>query len=373
VAKSYYDILGVKKNATDSDLKSAYRSLAKKYHPDLNPGDEAAATKFKEAAEAYDVLSDPKKRATYDRGGNPFGGAGGAGGQGGFGGFDFGGFSGGSFSGGGFRFEDLFGGMFGGGRQSMAEVGADIKLAVTLTFEEAAFGVTKPINFQRTEACASCKGTGAKDGTALSTCGTCNGSGEVRMAQNTVFGQAITRRVCNACSGKGKIIKETCPTCNGRAIVRKTATINMPFPAGTEPNQILAVQGEGDKPKGGGNAGNLVFVVTVMPHKHLKRKGVDLFVDLPITFTQAALGDKVFVPSLKGKIIFDIPSSTQTGQTFRLKEQGIQTPKKKGDLIITVEVEMPKNLSSSQQKLLKELHSSLKLDQYEKAREHSRK
>ena len=368
MAKSYYDILGVKKNATESELKSAYRSLAKKYHPDLNPGDEAAAARFKEITAAYDTLSDSQKRAAYDRGGsNPFGG--GAGGQGGFGGFgDFGGFSGGGFS-----FDDVFSMFSGGGGRQAPEIGADIKLAVTLTFEEAAFGVTKPINFQRTEACAPCKGTGAKDGSALSTCGTCGGSGEIRAAQNTVFGQAITRRVCNACGGRGKIIKETCQTCNGRAVVRKTATINMPFPAGTEPNQILAVQGEGDKPRGGGKAGNLVFVVTVMPHKYLKRKGVDLFVDLPVTFTQAALGDKVFVPSLKGKIIFDIPSGTQTGQTFRLKEQGIQTPKKKGDLIITVEVEMPKNLSSSQQKLLKELHSSLKLDQYEKAKEHSRK
>ncbi|MCL2369925.1 MAG: molecular chaperone DnaJ [Firmicutes bacterium] len=371
MAKSYYDILGVSKTASENEIKTAYRNLAKKYHPDLNPGNEAAATKFKEAAEAYDVLSDSKKRAAYDRGGsNPFGG--GAGGQGGFGGFgNFGGFGGGGFS-----FDDVFS-MFsgGGGQQRAAAVGADIKLAVTLTFEEAAFGVTKPINITRTEVCSPCRGTGAKGGTAHEKCGTCGGSGEVRVAQDTAFGRVVSRRGCHTCGGSGKIIKESCSLCNSRGVIRKTVTLNIPFPPGTEPNQVLSVPGEGDKARGGGSAGNLIFVVTVMPHKYLKRKGADLFVDLPVTFTQAALGDKVFVPSLKGKIAFDLPSGTQSGQTYKLKGQGIQYAKKNsaGDLVITVEVEMPKNLTSAQEKLFKELHSSLKLDQYEKAKEHSKK
>ncbi len=362
MAKSYYEILGISKTASEEEIKSAYKKLAKKYHPDLNPGDENAANMFKEINEAYETLGDPQKRAAYDKpassgfGGSSGGGAGGAGGG---------------------SFFDEFVNMFNGERkESGGSSGGDISLNVTLTFEEAAFGVSKEISVNRFEPCAACRGTGAKNGTQYVKCNNCGGTGKVRFAQETPFGRVVSMKACNVCSGSGRIIKEPCPTCGGRALIRKNANLRITFPAGVEPGQIMTVPGEGERSRSGTKAGNLVLMINVMPHKFFKRKGLDLLIDLPVTFTQALLGDKVFVPTLKGnKIAFPLPEGTQSGTTFKLKGQGIENVKKgvSGDLLVTVDIELPKNLTKEQRGKIKELNESLKPDQYDKAREFFKK
>ena len=359
MAKSFYDVLGVSKDASADEIKSAYRKLARQYHPDLHPGDEEAANKFKEISEAYDTLSDPKKKAEYD---NPSPMGGGFGGGGGFEGFS------GSGGGGGSVFDSIFD-MFGGGGRSSAtreEAGNDIQIEVTLTFEEAAFGTQKEISFTRSEQCPDCKGTGAKDGTKFKPCSTCGGTGRVKYAQDTPFGRVVSERVCSACRGKGKIIEEKCPTCGGAGILRKPVKLKVNFPAGVETGQVLTVRGEGDR-AANGNAGSLMIVINVLPHKLFKRVGADLYVELPVTFEQAILGEKVKVPTLKGTDLqFALSEGVASGTVLTLKGHGITTKRGTGNMYVTVLVELPKKLTKDQKAKLKEFTATLKDSQYDK-------
>lgn len=365
MAKSYYEILGVSKTATEDELKSAFRKLARQYHPDLHPGDEAAANKFKEVNEAYETLSDAQKRAEYDA--MQAGGAGAGAGHAG------GGQRGGSF------FDDFVNmfsdGHTGGGAKPQSS-GGDISLNVTLTFEEAAFGTQKEITVNRFEPCAACRGTGAKNGTQYVKCTNCGGTGKVRYAQETPFGRVVSMKPCNVCGGSGRIIKEPCPSCSGRGSMRKNSNLRITFPPGVEPNQIMTIPGEGERTRSGAKAGNLILTITVLPHKLYRRKGLDLLVDIPVTFTQALMGDKVLVPALKGnKIAFTLPEGAQSGMTFKLKEQGLENPKKqiKGDLLVTIDIELPRNLTKEQRQKIKDLHDSLRPEQYDKARDYMKK
>jgi len=381
MAKSYYDILGVAKSASEDEIKKAYRGLAKKYHPDLNPNNESAAKNFKEATEAYEVLGDKTKRTSYDRG-EPVGGQGGAGGFGGFGGGNpFGGFSGFSgfsgFGGGGGRgsiFDDIAS-MFGGGGGSNAEMrGSDITLNVSLSFEDAAFGLQKEITINRLEPCGECDGTGAKNGTEYNKCSDCGGKGRVRYAQDTPFGRVVSEGACRTCAGSGKIIKENCSVCKGRAIVRKNATMTISIPAGIENGQIMRVRGAGDKPKSNATAGDLLLVISVTTHKLFVRRGIDLYATIPIAFTQALLGDKIELSMLRDKkIVFPIPENTQTGAVFKLKGHGIESGKKTGDLILTVEIEIPKSLTKEQKAALESVSKIIKPEQYDKLSKFNKK
>ncbi len=365
MAKNYYELLGVSKTASDDELKSAFRKLARQYHPDLHPGDEAAANKFKEINEAYETLSDAQKRAEYDAaqagGGSGAGHAGGQGGQGGQGGSFFD------------DFVNMFNGEHRGGQSSN---GGDISLNVTLSFEEAAYGTQKEITVNRFEPCAACRGTGAKGGTQFVKCTNCGGTGKVRFAQETPFGRGVSMKSCNVCNGTGRIVKEPCTACAGRGSLRKNSNLRITFPPGVEPGQIMTIPGEGERTRTGAKAGNLILTITVQPHKLFRRKGLDLLVDIPVSFTQALMGDKVLVPGLKGnKIAFTLPEGTQSGMTFKLKEQGLENPKKqiKGDMLVTIDIELPKNLTREQRQKIKELHDSFKPEQYDKAREFLKK
>lgn len=354
MAKSYYDILGVDKKAGQDEIKAAYRKLARQYHPDLNPNNPEAAEKFKEISEAYDTLGDPKKRAEYDNPAPQFNfGGGDGGGFGGFGGF------------GSSIFGDIFN-MFGGGeRAQSASIGRDIRQNLVLTFTEAAFGAQKVVSFNRTEQCHSCKGNGAKNGTEYTKCATCGGSGRIRQAQDTPFGRIASERVCPSCGGTGKKIKEFCTECGGKGYVKKKAELKITLPAGLEDGQIVTLSGAGEYGKGGN--GNLVIMISVQPHKLYTRKGNDLFLTIPITLSQATLGDKIQIPSLTDKKInVSIPEGTQSGAVIRLSGQGIVTKKGTGNLYVTVNVETPKGLNRQQKALLKEFEESLKKDQYDK-------
>lgn len=362
MAKNYYETLGVSKTASDEELKSAFRKLARQYHPDLHPDDEVAANKFKEVNEAYETLSDPQKRAEYDaaQAGESRASAGGGAGPGGAHGNSF-------FD----EFVNMFNGEHHGGG-AHAGNGGDISLNVTLTFEEAAFGTQKEITVNRFEPCAACRGTGARNGTQFVKCTNCGGTGKVRYAQETPFGRVVSMKPCNVCGGTGRIVKEPCTSCGGRGSVRKNSNLRITFPPGVEPNQIMTIPGEGERTRTGSKAGNLILTITVLPHKMYRRKGLDLLVDIPVSFTQALMGDKVLVPALKGnKIAFTLPEGAQSGMTFKLKEQGLENPKKqmKGDLLVTIDIELPRNLSKEQKQKIKELHESLKPEQYDKARE----
>ncbi|MHB1394503.1 MAG: molecular chaperone DnaJ [Clostridia bacterium] len=353
--RDYYEVLGVNKNASEEDIKKAYRQLAKKYHPDMNQGDKGLEAKFKEVNEAYEVLSDKDKKARYDQFGhagvdpNGFGGAGG-----GFGG----GFSG---SGG---FEDIFDMFFGGTsggfggsarKRSGPQKGADLKYELELEFEEAAFGVKKDIQVTRNENCTDCKGTGAKAGSGVETCKACGGSGEVRFAQNTVFGKVVNVRPCEECHGEGKIIKEPCPQCMGRGSVRKSRKITLDIPAGVDTGSMMPLRGEGEPGLKGGPNGDLYIYMRVKPHRLFKREGINLYCEIPISFTQAALGDEIDVPTLEGSMKYTVPEGTQTGTTFRIKNKGIPSLKNKmkGDLYFTVKVAVPKKLNEHQKELLR--------------------
>ncbi len=359
--RDYYEVLGVSKSADEKEIKKAYRKLAMKYHPDKNPDDKDAEEKFKEINEAYEVLSDSEKRATYDR----FGHDGvNAQNQGGFGGFQ-GGFQGG----GGFEdiFGDIFGDMFGGGFSNFGggyssgvrrgpTRGADIRQSVTISFKEAAFGKKMPVRVSRNEECETCHGSGAKPGTGKHTCTECNGSGVITEVRRTPFGNMQTQTVCPTCHGEGEIIDTPCSSCGGKGSVRKTKTIEVDIPAGIDDGQIIKVSGQGEVGDKGGPYGDLFIVVNVKKHPIFTRQGFDVYIEMPISFVQAALGDELEVPTIDGKVKYKISEGTQTGTVFRLKNKGIKKLHRdsRGDQYVKVNVDVPKKLTDKQKDLLRE-------------------
>lgn len=363
MAKSFYEILGVSKDASADEIKSSYRKLARQYHPDLHPGDEEAANKFKEISEAYETLSDPQKKAAYDNP-SPFGDGGG---------FEYGGFGG--FGGGGGIFDSIFD-MFGGGSRDgrhREEIGEDITMNVSLSFEEACFGVQKEISFTRKEPCPSCNGTGAKDGTKFKTCGACGGTGKVQYAQNTPFGRVVSERVCSACRGKGKIVEEACPDCAGRGLTKKTVKLKVNIPAGVETGQVMTVRGEGEK-AANGRAGSLQLIINVEEHDYFTRSGNDLYLEMPVTFIQAALGEKVKVPTIKGtELQFGLTEGIVSGTVLKLRGHGITTKRGTGDMYVTVIVDLPKKLTKDQKNKLKELEKDFKAEQFDKVKAFNKK
>ena len=358
--RDYYEVLGVSKNATDDEIKKAYRSLAKKYHPDLNPGDAEAEKRFKEANEAYEVLSDSDKRDKYDRFGHaafdPA--SGGGSGFGGFGGF-----------GGDFDFGDIFSSFFGGStgsssrsRRNAPIEGDDVGTYVNLTFEEAAFGCKKDIEFSRIEACPDCDATGAERGTTTETCSACRGTGHVTVKRQTMLGFMQTQTPCSPCKGTGKIIKCPCKNCNGKGYIKLRKKFEINIPAGIDHLQRIVKRGQGSAGRNGGPNGDLIIEVRVAEDKIFTRDGNNIFCEVPISFAEAALGAEIDIPILGGgPEKYDIPEGTQTGTSFTLRGRGIPdiNSGRKGDLIITVVVETPRNLSSEQKKLLKEFATSL--------------
>jgi len=353
--------MGVPKNATEAEIKQAYRKLAKKYHPDLNPGDKEAEAKFKEVNEAYEVLSDKDKRARYDQFGqagvDPNFGAGAAGGNpftGGvniddifnsvFDGFDFGGFG------------------FGGGRRANPNTprrGSDSETTVNISFEEAAKGCKKTVSYEKVDSCPDCHGTGAKNGTQPKTCPQCGGSGQVRVSQRTPFGVVQTARTCDRCGGAGKVIDDPCRTCGGSGRVKREKTIEISIPAGIDNEQVLNVSGRGNAGANGGPSGDLHVYVSVRPHPIFERRGNDIWCEMPITFTQAALGADVIVPTIDGKVEYQVHAGTQPGDVFKLKSKGIPklSGRGRGDQYVRMTIEVPKNLSQKQKDLLTEFDS----------------
>ena len=357
--RDYYEVLGVSKDASEAEIKSAYRKKAKECHPDLHPNDKNAEERFKELNEANEVLSDPEKRKRYDQFG--FDGPQMGGGSGGAGGFDFSGFGGM----GGFEsiFDTFFGGMGGSARRAGPVQGNDLQHRITITFEEAAFGCEKSVDFFRNENCDACGGTGAKPGTQPQTCPTCKGSGPVRTGGGFMF----TVRTCPTFHGEGKIIKDRCQTCGGTGRVRRKRSLKLRIPAGIQDGVSLVKRGEGEPGMRGGPAGDLYITVTVKPHRLFKRDGNNILLDMPISITQAALGAEIDVPTLEKPVKQRIPEGTQTGTQFRIKGQGIPSLKNglKGDLILTVHVEVPRKLNERQKDLLRQLEQSLGGKEYE--------
>ena len=356
--RDYYEVLGVGKNASADEIKKAYRKSAMKYHPDRNPGDKQAEEKFKELGEAYEVLSDSDKRAKYDQFGfagvDPNFGGGGAGfdGFGGFGGFgDFG---------------DIFGEFFGGGRSRSSahnapRRGENVGTRLELTFEEAAFGTEKEVSAQRIENCSACNGSGSSDG-VMETCSQCKGSGQIHTIQNIMGMRMQSQTTCPTCGGRGKFVKNPCNTCRGKGKVRRTQKIKVKVPAGVDAGQSVRVRGEGCVGFNGGPAGDLLVEIYIKRHPIFQRNGMEVLCEVPITFTQAALGAEIEVPTLDGKTKFEIPEGTQTGRIFTLPGKGIPqvgNPKRRGDQRFAVVVETPTKLTKEQKELLRQLDDSL--------------
>ena len=364
--RDYYEVLGVQKGASDDEIKKAYRACAKKYHPDLHPGDKECEEKFKEVNEAYEVLSDSDKKARYDQFGhagvdsNYGAGAGGAG----------------SPFGQGIDIDDIFSsffGGFGGRRSNNANApmrGSDIETTVYISFEEAAKGCKQTINYSCVTTCDDCHGTGAQPGTSPKTCSSCGGSGRVTINQRTPFGVVQTQRTCDACHGRGKIVDNPCKKCGGSGKQRRNKTVDVTIPAGIKDQQILNVSGRGNSGTNGGPAGDLHVYVNVRPHTVFERRGDDVWCEVPITFTQAALGADVVVPTLDGKVSYTVREGTQPGDVFRLKGKGIQRlgGRGRGDQYVRVTVEVPKNLNGKQKELIKQLDGATGDKNYAKRR-----
>lgn len=352
--RDYYEVLGISKDASDDDIKKAYRKLSKKFHPDINK-DANADEKFKEVSEAYEVLSDAQKRAAYDQYGHsstdPNFGAGG-----GFGGFGGGGFGGGSFGG----FEDIFESFFGGGGRSSnpnaPRQGSDLQYTLNITFEEAVFGTEKTVTYKRESVCKTCDGSGAKPGTHPETCATCHGEGTINVERQTPLGRVMSRQVCPDCHGTGQTIKDKCPDCHGTGRVVENHSVNVKVPAGVEDGQQMRLSGQGEAGTNGGPYGDLYVVFNVEESNIYDRQGADIFYDLPISFVQLSLGTEVEIPTVHGKIKLKIPAGTQTGTTFRLRGKG--APKLRGsgngDQQVTVNAITPKNLNDAQKQALRD-------------------
>ena len=355
--RDYYEVLGVSKGASDDEIKKAYRKLAKKYHPDLNPGDKTAEANFKEVNEAYEILSDKDKRARYDQFGhagvdpnfNPNGG-----GFGGFGGFTdmgdidlgdlFGSFFGGGFGGGG-----------GGSRRNAPQKGETIRAGVTITFEEAAFGCEKEVTVSRTEQCDVCKGTGCAPGTTAEVCPDCHGSGTVRIQRGGGGFSFSTTTSCPKCRGTGKIIHQPCKTCGGAGSVRRQKKLAVTIPAGIDNGQAVSLRGQGGAGRNGGPAGDLLIGVTVKPHPIFRREGTAVYMDQPVSFVQAALGAELEIPTIDGNVKYEMPEGTQSGTTFRLRGKGIPSlgGRGRGDQYVTVKVKVPTGLNKEQKDALR--------------------
>ncbi|MBQ3066955.1 MAG: molecular chaperone DnaJ [Clostridia bacterium] len=367
-SKDYYKVLGVEKSATQDQIKSAYRKLAKQYHPDLHPGDEAAAEKFKEVNEAYSVVGDEEKRARYDRGEYDTSGMGGGG---------FNPFGGGGFSASGFDdIFDIFSDMFGGSSRRSAQqsaVGEDINHRVTLTFMESVLGCKKTINFSRLEKCSTCNGTGAKSEAHTKVCDKCGGSGQVRRVVNSLFGQQISIGACDKCGGTGRIVTEHCKTCGGRGVQSKNKVITVTIPAGVENGSVLQLSGEGHAPRSGKNGrnGNLLLVISVQPSKLFKRENNDLFVEVPVAYSTAVLGGEVEIPAPNGVFVHKIAEGTPNGETLRFRGRGVQTSRGyAGDLYATLKVEVPRGISRSQRKALEEFEREMSVRSYPKKKDY---
>ena len=358
--KNYYEILGVDRKASDADIKAAYRKLVKQYHPDLHPGDANAAAKFKEVNEAHETLSDPQKRAAYDYELEHPGMRGGAGGFGGAGFSGFGGF--------GDIFNEFFSGFGGGSANAAPRQGEDITREVVLSFLDAAKGCTKEVRYVRNEPCKTCGGTGAKNGTAFKTCDKCKGTGQVRYAQDTLFGRTIRMAVCDACGGTGKKITEMCPDCKGKGYTRKETVVTLNIPAGADTNSYIRKKGYGHAAPNGGEAGDLIVVFRVEPHKFFKRKDKDLYIELPVSFATAALGGKVLVPGLDEPFEYLIPEGTQSGTVFCVRGKGLKTRLGTGNMYITVSVEIPAKLTREQKSALQEFDAGVDMRQTAKMR-----
>ena len=363
--RDFYEVLGLKKGASEDEIKKAFRKKAMEYHPDRNPGDKAAEEKFKEVNEAYSILSDPQKKDKYDRFGHagvdPSAGFGG-GFNGGFGGFED-------------IFGDLFGGMFGGGfgqnnarRRNGPRKGQDLQKGISITFEEAAFGAKKQIQINKNVACESCGGSGAEKGSSKVTCQKCGGTGEIRTTQRTPFGQFSNVQTCDKCGGTGEVNENPCHACGGTGNVRKTVTISVDIPAGVDNDSVISIKGQGEPGANGGPNGDLYVVISVQPHSLFTRRGTDLWLEIPITFSQAALGDDIVVPTLKEKVSYKIPAGTQPETVFRLKGKGIKSLRssKVGDLYVKVVLEVPTKLTGEQKKLINKFGETLSTDGYTK-------
>lgn len=355
--RDYYEVLGVSKSASQDELKRAYRKLAKKYHPDMNPGDKEAEAKFKEVNEAYEILSDEDKKARYDQYGfagvdpNYGAGAGGAG----FDGFDmgdifstiFGGGAGGGFGGG-------FGGFGGQQRANAPQQGNSVRADVTISFMEAVKGCEKQVEARRLENCPECHGTGCADGSQPQTCPDCGGAGVVNVQRRTAFGVMSTQQTCNRCRGTGQIIDNPCKSCRGKGLVYKRKKITVKIPAGIDDGQRMNIRGAGDTGKNGGPAGDLVVFITVQPHEYFERDGADIYYRQFVTFAQAALGAELEIPTVHGKVKYKLPAGTQPGAQFRLRGQGVPRLRsdQRGDQWVTIQVQVPTNLTPAQREAL---------------------
>lgn len=366
--RDYYEVLGVQKGANDDEIKKAYRKLAKQYHPDLNPDDKAGAEeKFKEVSEAYEVLSDADKRSRYDQYGHAgvdpnYGAGAGSGFGGGFGGFgDLGDI-----------FENFFGGGFGGSTRTRNPNGPirgnDIHIAITLDFMEAVKGCKKTITINHLESCVTCHGSGAKEGTAPETCQNCGGSGQVRVSQRTPFGVVQSATACPQCGGKGKVIKEPCASCNGKGRVRTSKKLEVSVPAGIDDGQSFVLRGEGDHGLNHGPAGDCMVSVNVRPDPIFERDGFDIWCEIPLTYTQATLGDEITVPTVDGKVSYTVPEATQPGTVFRLRNKGVPyvNGRGRGDQYVRILLEVPRGLNTRQKDALKAFDALMTDKQYEK-------
>ena len=354
--RDYYEVLGVAKGASEDEIKKAYRQMAKKYHPDLNPGDKEAEARFKEVNEAYEVLSDSQKKARYDQYGH-------AGVDPNFG---AGGYQGYGFDGMDIDLGDIFSSFFGGGgaRRSNPNAprrGSDVSASVVISFEEAARGCKKQVDVRLVDTCSDCRGSGAAKGSAPKPCPACNGTGQERRQQRTPFGVIQTQSVCSRCRGKGKIIDKPCSTCSGTGQVRRPSSVGINIPAGIADGQVITIRGKGNAGTNGGPAGDLEIQVAVRPHPVFEREGDDVHCELPLTVAQMALGAEVQVPTLDGNVPYTVREGTQPGETFRLKGKGFPyiNGRGRGDEVVRVTVEVPKNLTSEQKKLLHAFEESL--------------